>query len=74
MAELTYEVSFKGAASQTLRAAFAEYDLSVSTGVTLIRCSQGALRPLINRIEELGLELLDVRLVADQPSPRPPDE
>jgi hypothetical protein len=74
MAALTYEVSFKGAASETLRAAFAKYDLSVSTGVTLIRCSQGELRPLINRLEELGLELLDVRLVADQTSPLPPNE
>ena len=73
MADLTYEVSFKGAASGTLRAAFADYDLSVGTGVTLIRCSHGALRAVINRIEELGLQLLDVRLVADQAGSPPPE-
>jgi hypothetical protein len=66
MAALTYEVSFKGAASATLRAAFVDYELSVGTGVTLVRCSRDALRGLLARIEELGLELLDVRLVADQ--------
>jgi hypothetical protein len=67
MADLIYEVSFKGVASGTLRAAFADYDLSVGAGVTLLHCSRDALRGLIARIEELGLELLDVRLVADQP-------
>jgi hypothetical protein len=72
MADLIYEVSFKGAASETLRAAFTDYDLSVSAGVTLVRCSRDALRSLMTRIEELGLELLDVRLVADQPSSDPP--
>jgi hypothetical protein len=71
MADLIYEVSFKGAASGTLRAAFADYDLSVGTGVTLIRCSHGELRALINQIEELGLQLLDVRLVADHAASPP---
>jgi hypothetical protein len=72
MADLIYEVSFKGAASGTLRAAFADFDLSVGTGVTLIRCSHGALRALINQIDELGLQLLDVRLVADHAASSPP--
>jgi hypothetical protein len=65
MADLTYEVSFKGVASGTLRAAFGGYELSVGTGRTLVRCSRDALRAVIARIEELGLELLEIRLVAD---------
>ena len=68
MAELTYEVSFKGVASPTLRAAFADCDLGDGSGVTFVRCSHGALSGVIARIEEFGLELLDVRLIADHPA------
>jgi len=67
MADLTYEVTFKGVASPTLRAAFAEHDLSTGSGLTLVRCAQPDLSDVLSRIEELGLELLDVRLIADQP-------
>lgn len=70
MADLTYEVTFKGVASPTLRAAFDDHELTTGTGVTSIRCSQHALRTVVARIEELGLELLDVRLVADHPGGR----
>ena len=68
MADLTYEVSFKGVASPTLRAAFADCDLGTGAGVTWVRCSHDALRGVIARIEELGLQLLDVRLIAEHPS------
>ena len=64
MAELTYELSFKGVASPTLRAAFADYDIGSGTGITWVRCSHGDLRGVIGRIEELGLDLLDIRLIA----------
>ena len=67
-----YEVSFKGVASPTLRAAFADCQLGTGTGVTLVRCTQDALRTVIARIEECGLQLLDVRLVAEHPAERPP--
>jgi len=67
MADLTYEVSFKGVASPTLRAAFAECELSTRTGTTLVRCSTHELRTVIARIQEFGLELLDVRLIAEHP-------
>ena len=75
MADLIYEVSCKGVASPTLRAAFVHYDLRAGTGVTVVRCPRDALRTVIAQIEELGLELLDVRLLADQPHPaeRPAD-
>ena len=68
MADLTYELSFKGVASPTLRAAFADCELAAGTGITLVRCAQGALRRVVARIEEFGLELLDVRLIADRSS------
>ncbi len=72
MADLTYEVSFKGVASPTLRAAFADCDLQTGTGVTWVRCSRDALQDVFARIEELGLELLDVRLRAAHPSEHEP--
>jgi hypothetical protein len=73
MAELAYEVSFKGVASPTLRAAFPDCQLEAGAGLTLMRCDQSALPVVLARIEELGLQLLDVRLVAEHPGEqRPP--
>jgi hypothetical protein len=72
MAELSYEVSFKGAASPTLCAAFDDWELQTGSGVTLLRCDQRALHTVIDRIQDLGLELLDVRLVAEPASGRGP--
>ena len=66
MAELTYEVSFKGVASPMLRAAFVDHELEAGAGITTVRCTQAALRTVIARIEEFGLELLEVRLIAAQ--------
>ena len=65
--ELTYEVSFKGVASPTLRAGFVDYELTTGVGTTSVRCSRDALRGVIIRIEDFGLELLDVRLIAAHP-------
>jgi hypothetical protein len=67
MADLIYEVSFKGVASPTVRAAFADAEVLAGAGVTLVRCSRSSLSSVIGRIEELGLELVEVRLVADRP-------
>jgi hypothetical protein len=67
MAELVYELSFKGAASDTLACAFEGCDVSTDRGVTIVRSEvpdQAALQGLIGRINALGLELLDVHLVA----------
>ena len=68
MAELVYELSFKGAASTTLAGAFEECEVTSERGLTTVRSAvpdQAALQGLISRINALGLELLDVRLVAD---------
>jgi hypothetical protein len=68
MAELSYEVSFKGVASPTLRAAFADHELEAGAGITVVQCPKAALHTVIARIEEFGLELVDVRLVAAHPT------
>ena len=68
MADLTYEVSFKGIASPTLRAAFINCEVGTGIGTTWVRCEHDALRQVIARIEDLGLELLDVRLIAQHPA------
>ena len=49
MADLTYEVSFKGVASPTLRAAFADHDLSVGSGLTLVRSRASPICPVCCR-------------------------
>jgi hypothetical protein len=71
MAELVYELSFKGAASESLAGAFEECVVTTDRGVTTVRSAvpdQAALQGLIARIDALGLELLEVRLVADADS------
>ena len=70
MAPLRYEVTFKGEAGAALRAAFDECAVTTGHGVTVLRCDlrdQAALHSIINRIESLGLELIDVRLVTNRP-------
>ena len=71
-AELTYEVSFKGVASPTLRAGFVDYELATGVGTTSVRCNRDAQRGVITRIEDFGLELLDVRLIAGAAEDHPP--
>jgi hypothetical protein len=68
MAELVYELSFKGAASEALAGSFEGCVVTAGRGVTTVRsrlADQAALQGLIDRIGALGLELLEVRLVAD---------
>ena len=65
MADLSYLVSFKGAASPTLRSAFATWDLETGDGMTCVRCVQADLARVIAQIQDHGLELLDVHLVAE---------
>ena len=71
MADLNYRLTFKGAASPTLRSAFANCQLETDDGVTMVRCTPKALNRVIAQIQDLGLELLDVHLVAD-PDPVEP--
>ena len=68
MTHLVYELSFKGAASATLVGAFADCDVASEHGTTTVRAElqdQAALHGIIGRIQGLGLDLLEVRLVAE---------
>ncbi len=65
MAALLYELTFMGAASSTLRAAFDDCALEASHGMTTLRCRRAALPELLDRVQSFGLELVNVRLVAE---------
>jgi len=70
----TYEITFAGQAGTTLRAEFDDCDVSVGAGTTTLRAGlldQGALQGLMQRIASLGLELLEVRVVASPPAELP---
>jgi hypothetical protein len=66
-----YEITFIGEAGATLRAAFDDCEVSIGTGTTTLRAEmpdQSGLSGLIHRINGLGLEVIDVTLVAPQPA------
>jgi hypothetical protein len=66
----TYDVTFMGQAGATLRAAFDDCEVTVGMGTTTLRADlpdRGGLSGLIQRINGLGLEVIDVSLVAPQP-------
>jgi hypothetical protein len=68
MAKVTYELSFKGEASDAVRASFEEFDVTTTHGITIVRGEfrdQASLHGALARIQDLALELLDVRLVSD---------
>ena len=67
MPSRTYEVTFAGQADIVARAEFDDCKVSVGPDTTtLLReiPDQGALHGLIQRIADLGLELIDVSVVA----------
>lgn len=68
MTNLVYEVSFKGTASETLRAGFDDCDVKSGHGLTVVRCTPSLLTAVLERLESFGLELLEVRLVAEPTS------
>jgi hypothetical protein len=63
----TYEITFLGQAGTTLRAEFDDCEVTIGPGTTTLRAElpdQGALSGLIERINSLGLDVIDVSLVA----------
>ena len=67
MPSRTYEITFVGQADIVARAEFDDCEVSVGPDTTtLLRelPDQGALHGLIQRIADLGLELIDVSVVA----------
>jgi hypothetical protein len=62
----TYEITFAGAASPTLRAEFDDCEVNIGPGTTTLRAElpdQAALTGLVLRITGLGLEVIDMHLV-----------
>jgi hypothetical protein len=67
----TYEITFTGPAGPVVRAEFDDCEISVGPATTTLRAElpdQGALHGLMQRISNLGLELLDVSVVASPPA------
>jgi hypothetical protein len=65
-----YEVTFLGQAGRTLGAEFDDCEVTIGPGTTTLHADlpdQGALAGLMERISGLGLEVIDVRLVALPP-------
>jgi hypothetical protein len=63
----TYEITFLGRAGSTLRAEFEDCEVTIGPGTTTLRAElpdRGALSGLIERINSLGLDVIDVSLVA----------
>ncbi|HMK10015.1 MAG TPA: hypothetical protein VK461_00385 [Acidimicrobiales bacterium] len=69
MAPQVYELSFRGAASDTLAAGFEGCEVMTSDDVTTVRAlvpDQAALQGMISQVHGFGLELLEVRIVASR--------
>ena len=66
----TYEITFLGQAGTTLRAEFEDCEVTIGPGTTTLRADlpdRGALSGLMERINSLGLDVIDVSLVAPPP-------
>jgi hypothetical protein len=66
----TYEITFLGEAGTTLRAEFDDCEVTIGRGTTTLRTElpdRGALSGLVERINGLGLDVIDVSLVASPP-------
>jgi len=64
MTEGTYVITVRGVAGSGVRAFFDDTEVSVAGDTTVLRrteADQAALHGLLRRIQDLGLELLDVR-------------
>ena len=69
----TYEVTFLGRANTTLRAEFDDCEVTIGPGTTTLRAElpdRGALAGLMERINSLGLDVIDVNLAAAPPPGR----
>ena len=68
---MAYEASVRGEMSDVLAAAFADCVIVVVEGTTTVRFHQEALRDVLDRFQDFGLDLIDLRL-CDAPSGAPP--
>jgi len=70
VADGTYVITVRGAAGPWVRAAFDDVELSVAGDTTVLRgagTDQAALHGLLQRIQDLGLEIVDVHLEPTEP-------
>jgi len=66
----TFEITFLGQAGTTLCAEFDDCEITIGPGTTTLHAElpdKGALSGLMERISGLGLEVIDVSLVAPPP-------
>jgi hypothetical protein len=65
MTDGTYAITVRGVAGPSVRAALDDVQVSVVGDTTVLRragTDQAALHGLLNRIQDLGLEVIDVHL------------
>jgi hypothetical protein len=70
----SYEIRIRGRLSDSLLAAFEGLDATVEPVETVLRGpvqDQAALYGLLNRIQSLGLELVEVRRLPETPGEQP---
>lgn len=66
-----YEITFTGQAGSTLCAEFDDCEVTIGRGTTTLRAKlpdRGALTGLLQRITVLGLEVIDMHIVAPPPA------
>ena len=71
MADSAYVITVRGAAGPWVRASFDDTEVSVVGDTTVLRragADQAALHGLLHRIQDLGLELLDVHRESAEPA------
>jgi hypothetical protein len=71
MTGLFYEVRLRGAVSTRVLSIFDEMDMQSDTILRGVVQDQAALHGLLDRIRDLGLELVDVRQLPNPNEPRP---
>jgi chitinase len=67
----TYVIAVRGVAGPWVRAAFDDVQVSVAGDTTVLRragTDQAALHGLLRRIQDLGLDVLDVHLESAEPA------
>jgi hypothetical protein len=62
MMMMVYEASVRGEMSDVLVAAFADCAIAAGHGTTAVRFRPEALRDVLDRFQDFGLDLIDLRL------------
>jgi hypothetical protein len=71
--QVSYEIRIKGRVGDPVLASFADLNASVRPAETVLRGvlkDQAALHGLLDRIQALGLELVEIRQVEEPPTPQ----